>query len=133
MATGFFTTAFGIVEMIMLYGSCLFWMITSALEGIFERKNASRLFDLYFGPTFLITSLIWLIVIFPFDFSYFAAAFPYSLEYLLQWISNIIARVVLILIIIIAVAGLIYSALLRVAVCRACARRAQRAYQSRIK
>jgi hypothetical protein len=43
-STGFFTSKFGILEMIMLYGSQFAWIITGSLDGIFGQRLLSRLF-----------------------------------------------------------------------------------------
>ncbi|MFX0140348.1 MAG: hypothetical protein ACFFDN_42305, partial [Candidatus Hodarchaeota archaeon] len=42
--TGFFTTTFGAVEMVMLYGTLIFWIFTSAVL-LFGLKNLSRNID----------------------------------------------------------------------------------------
>jgi type IV secretory pathway VirB2 component (pilin) len=39
----------------------------------------------------------WLLVVFPFDFTYFADVLPDFLRFLVQWISNDIARVIIVL------------------------------------
>ncbi|MDH5391409.1 MAG: hypothetical protein OEX10_09690, partial [Candidatus Bathyarchaeota archaeon] len=51
---------------------------------------------------------------FPFDFAYFADVLPSFLRFLLQWISNDIARVLMVLGIIAAPVMAIYTAILYV-------------------
>ena len=52
-STGFFTTKFGTVEMIMLYGSWIAWIITSGLEGVLGQRFLSRLFNTFDGIIFI--------------------------------------------------------------------------------
>ena len=105
-STGFFTTEFGTLEMIMLYGNLTAWIITGALEGIFSQRLLSRLFDVFGGVIFITISLAWLLAVFPFEFAYFADVLPDSLRFLVQWISNDIARGIMVLgIIILAIAA----------------------------
>ena len=95
LSTGFFTSKFGLTEMIMLYGSWISLIITSGLEGIFGKRLFSRLFDVFGGIVFIAVATGWLVVVFPFDFMYFADVLPGFLRFLVQWISNDIARILL--------------------------------------
>jgi hypothetical protein len=108
-STGFFTTKFGSLEMIMLYGSLVFWIITAGLEGVLGQRLLSRLFDTFGGIIFAAIATAWLLVVFPFEFTYFADVLPDSLRFLVQWISNDIARVVLVLEVIVYVAAAAYA------------------------
>ena len=96
-STGFFTAAFGTVEMVMLYGSWVAWVITSGLEGVLGQRFLSRLFDTFGGIIFIVVATVWLVVVFPFDFTHFADVLPGFLRFLVQWISNDIARVLMML------------------------------------
>ncbi len=96
-STGFFTATFGTLEMIMLYGSWIAWIITSVLEGVLGQRLLSRLFDTFGGIIFIAVATAWLLVVFPFEFTYFADVLPVILRFLLQWISNDIARVIMVL------------------------------------
>jgi hypothetical protein len=95
LSTGFFTSKFGLTEMIMLYGSWISWIVTSGLEGILGKRFLSRLFDVFGGIIFIAVATGWLVVVFPFDFMYFADVLPGFLRFLVQWISNDIARILL--------------------------------------
>ena len=95
--------------MSLLYGSLVAWIITGSLDGIFGQRLLSRLFDVFFGITFLAFSLAWLLVTAPFDFIYFADVLPESLRFLVQWISNDIARGMMAIGTILLVAAAIYS------------------------
>ena len=91
-STGFFTPKFGTLEMFLLYGSLAAWIITGSLDGILGQRLFSRLFDVFFGIIFLALGLAWLLVTFPFEFAYFANVLPEGFRFLVQWISNDIAR-----------------------------------------
>ncbi|MCW3997008.1 MAG: hypothetical protein NWF10_00365 [Candidatus Bathyarchaeota archaeon] len=96
-STGFFTATFGTIEMIMLYGSWIAWIITAGLEGVLGQRLLSRLFDTFGGIIFIAVATAWLAVVFPFEFAYFADVLPDYLRFLVQWISNDIARIVMLL------------------------------------
>jgi hypothetical protein len=96
-STGFFNEKFGTLEMIMFYGYLVFWIVTAGLEGVLGQRLLSRLFDTFGGILFAAVSTAWLLVVFPFEFAYFADVSPDFLRFLVQWISNDIARVVMVL------------------------------------
>lgn len=106
-STGFFTAEFGTLEQFLFYGYWAVWITTASLEGIFGLRLLSRLFDVFGGIIFLLISTTVLLVIFPFDFVYFADVLPDSLRFLVQWISDDIARVVMM----IGVIGLLFATL----------------------
>jgi hypothetical protein len=108
-STGFFTAKFGTIEMIMLYGSWVCWIITAGLEGVLGQRLLSRLFDTFGGIIFIAVATAWLLVVFPFEFAYFADVLPDSLRFLAQWISNDVARVVMVLYIIAMGAAAVYA------------------------
>ena len=118
-STGFFTARFGTLEMFLFYVSWIAWIVTGALEGLFGRKSLSRDFDAFGGIIFVIVGITWLLVVFPFEFSYLADALPDFLRFLVQWISNDIARVLMILGIIVNLVAGVYSTILRVFVRKA--------------
>lgn len=104
-STGFFTVEFGTLEQFLFYGYWVVWMTTASLEGIFGLRLYSRLFDVFGGIIFLLISTVILLIIFPFDFQYLADVLPESLRFLLEWISDDIARVVMVL----GVIGLLFA------------------------
>jgi hypothetical protein len=116
-STGFFTATFGTLEMLLLYGTLLYWIATSALI-IVGQKNLSRDLDLG-GLFFAAVAVAWLLVVFPFDFAHVADTLPDSLRFLVQWISDDIARVLMALSLIAYLGLAIFSAVLRVSVYRA--------------
>jgi len=117
-STGFFTATFGTLEIILFYGSLIGWIFTGALEGS-GRKNLSRDFDAFGGVYFVTFCIGWLFMVFPFDFTYFADVLPEFLRFLVQWISNDIARVVMVLLIILYLCLAVYSTITRVLVRKA--------------
>jgi hypothetical protein len=119
-STGFFTTAFGMLEMLLLYGSLIEWIAVAVFEA-FGRKNLSRDIDAFGGIIFVTIGGVWLFVVFPFEFAYFADVLPDFLKFLVEWISNDIARVVIVLWIIVNGVAAVYYGILRVFVRKACA------------
>jgi hypothetical protein len=95
--------------MIMLYGNLIAWAITGALEGVLGQRLLSRLFDVFGGIIFITISFVWLLAVFPFEFTYFADVLPNFLRFLVQWISNDIAQVVMVIGIILLVVAAVYS------------------------
>ena len=79
------------------------------MEGVLGLRLHSDLFDV-FGGLILAASFctVWLLVVFPFEFAYFADAVPDSLRFLVQWVSNDIARVLMVLGIIVYLGGAVY-------------------------
>jgi hypothetical protein len=108
-STGFFTSEFGALEALLFYGSIVFGIATTAFRGLFGRKNLARLFDI-FEAIFVAVAVAWLFVVFPFDFAYLANVLPSFLRFLLQWISNDIAKVLMVLGIIVTLVMAIYNA-----------------------
>ena len=116
-STGFFTATFGTLEMLLLYGSLIYWIVTSVVL-LFGCKNLSRDFDIP-GLFFVTIGIAWLFMVFPFDFAYFTDVLPDFLRFLVQWISNDIARVLMVLGIILHLALAVFSTILRVFVRKA--------------
>jgi heme A synthase len=110
-STGFFTAAFDTMEMLMLYGFWGFWIVTSGLEGIFGRRLYSRLVDVFGGIILATIATAWLLVVFPFEFAYFSDVLPEPLRFLVRWITNDIARVLMVLGIIVHLGAAVYSPL----------------------
>jgi hypothetical protein len=118
VSTGFFTPKFSTFEMILLYGVFIYWIITSVLI-LVGQKHPSRDLDSYGGLFFATFAIGWLIVVFPFEFTHFVDLLPDFLRFLLQWISNEIALVLLILLSIIHLILAVYSLILRLYVRKA--------------
>lgn len=117
-STGFFTPKFSTFDMILLYGIPIYWITTSVLI-LIGQKHPSRDLDSYGGLFFAAFAIGWLIAVFPFDFSYFANVLPDFLRFLVQWISNEVAVVLLILLFIAHLILAVYSLILRLYVHKA--------------
>ena len=107
-STGFFTAEYGTLEMLALYGYWAFWIVSAGLEGVLGLRLYSRLFDACGGLIFSTICIAWLLVVFPFEFAYFADVLPESIRFLVQWISNDIARVLMVLAIIVYLGAAVY-------------------------
>jgi uncharacterized membrane protein len=107
-STGFYTSKFDVVEMVMLYGFWVFMITTSGLEGVLGLRLLSRIFDTFGGGVFATIGLAWLLVVFPFEFAHFSDVLPESIRFLFQWISNDVARVIMALGVILLAGALIY-------------------------
>jgi hypothetical protein len=118
LSTGFFTAKFGPLEMLLLYGSLMEWIVIAILEA-FGHKDLSRDIDAYGGIIFVTVGGFWLLVVFPFEFTYFANGLPDFLRFLFQWISNDIARVLIVLWTIFHLFAAVYYGILRVSVRKA--------------
>jgi hypothetical protein len=105
-STGFFTSKFGRLEQFLFYGSLSFGIITSIGKIIVGRKNAIRPLEA-FGALFSFSALLWLLHVFPFDFTYLTDILPEFLQLITIWISNDIAKIFMI----IGIAGSFVTAL----------------------
>lgn len=94
--TGFFTAKFGLLEMFFLYGpifAALGAPIARALNG---RRNPARLLE-GAANLFLLIGSLWLVIVFPFDFSHLADVLPSIIRFVFSWITNDIGKAVMIL------------------------------------
>ncbi len=95
-STGFFTSKFGRLEQFLFYGSLSFGIITSIGKIIIGRKNAIRPLEV-FGEIFRGIALLWLLHVFPFDFTHLTDILPEFLRLITIWISNDIAKIFMII------------------------------------
>lgn len=95
-SSGFFTSRFGSLEQFLFYGSPLFGIITSAGKIIAGRRNTIRPLEA-FGAIFGFGALLWLLHVFPFDFSHLSDVLPGVLRWIAAWITNDIAKVFMML------------------------------------
>jgi hypothetical protein len=110
-STGFFTSKFGIAEIFLFYATLLYGLVENIARFFIRSKNTGRLFDV-FGSVVITIALAWFFVVFPFNFAYVADVLPDFLRFLLQWISNDVARALMILGLIVAPVSAVYQALL---------------------
>ena len=94
--TGFFTSNFGGFEMALLYGSILFSALAPLMRALTGRRNPARPVEAA-GNILFEVSQIWLLILFPFNFSHLSAALPSQLGFLVSWITNDIGRILLVL------------------------------------
>lgn len=93
--TGFFTSSFGATEAFLLYGAILIGNAGPIARLLTGRRNKSRPAEII-ASVFWVVALTWfLMVVFPFDFAHFADVVPDFLAFLVSWITNDIARVLL--------------------------------------
>lgn len=92
--TGFFTSAFGPAEMFFFYGPIIVSTVALVAKAWSSRRNPARLFEAA-SNLFLAVGSLWLLIVFPFNYAHLADALPAALRFLLAWITNDIAAVVL--------------------------------------
>lgn len=93
--SGFFTRKLTTLELFLLFGYWIAWIITATLDSLLNQRLLSRMFDSFGGIIFMALSSLYFCILFPFDFSHFASVLPSSLQFTVSWISNNLARVVL--------------------------------------
>ena len=116
-ATGFFTSNFGAAETFFLYSPIVLFAATVVARIIIGRKNMVRPLDTVLLALVAIGT-VWLYIAFPFEFSHLADVLPDSLRFVLNWISDDIARIVMILQILGSSFFAVYTAILYVYVSR---------------
>ncbi|MEE9163256.1 MAG: hypothetical protein V3U17_00440 [Thermoplasmata archaeon] len=116
-STGFFTSGFGPAEAFLFYLSLLFGLVPTAARIVVGRKNVVRPLDML-NMVLIVVAILWLLWVFPFDFSHLADVLPESLRFLLQWISDDVAKVVMTIAIIATSIRIIYTSVLYVSVRR---------------
>jgi uncharacterized membrane protein HdeD (DUF308 family) len=94
--TGFFTAKFGLLEMVLLYGSILFALIAPIMRALSGRRNPARPLE---AASSLFTAIagLWFLIVFPFNFSHFADTLPTTIRFLFAWITDDIGKIPLIL------------------------------------
>jgi hypothetical protein len=96
LETGFFTERFGPVEMLCLYGPLALSLAAPLTRALYGQRNPAR-------PVEVVTHLcaalagLWLVQVFPFDFTHLADVFPAEFQFLLAWISDGIGKFLLLL------------------------------------
>ena len=96
-STGLFLPTFGPVEALLLYCSifCSVFVVNTAGVDTFGLKKELRFaIDVGGGMLATITTAL-LLLVFPFDFAYFASVVPAPLQFLFSWVTNSVAQDVL--------------------------------------
>lgn len=89
--TGFFTDEFGFIEQIALYIPLLLAIVPASLRFANASRNSTRPLD---AIVVLLQGLgaVWLLIVFPFDYTHLVNSVPAILEGSVEWISNDIGR-----------------------------------------
>jgi hypothetical protein len=96
LETGFFTERFGPVEMLCLYGPLALSLAAPLTRALYGQRNPAR-------PVEVVTHLcaalagLWLLQVFPFDFTRLADVLPAEVQFLLAWMSDGIGKLLLLL------------------------------------
>jgi hypothetical protein len=116
-SSGFFTSKFGPAETFVFYVPVVFGVVTAVAKVVVGRKNMLRPVETCMHACSAVVD-VWMLVVFPFDFSHLADVLPDFLRFLLLWISNDVAKVLLTIGIIGLSAATVYTATLYVFVRR---------------
>lgn len=92
--TGFFTGDSGDLAASLVYLVLAVGMVPPAVRLVAGRRNVARPLEAAGMAVFVVVGL-YLLIVFPFDMSRFAQPLPRSLEFLLDWIPELLARSVL--------------------------------------
>lgn len=89
--TGFFTDDTGplLIYLVLVYG-----MVPSAMRLLLGRRNMARPLEAIGMAIFLVVG-VYLLAAFPFEMSRFAQPLPHSMEFLIEWIPESLAKWVL--------------------------------------
>ena len=93
-STGFFTSDFGGLEAALFYSSGAFGLVPTFVRLFTGRKNPARFFD-GIGSALGFVVVLYLLAVFPFDFAFIAEPLPGGIQFLLDWISNGLAKIVM--------------------------------------
>ncbi len=94
--SGFFTEKFGTAEMFWLYGPILAGIVAPLVRAWTGNRNPARPFEIA-TSLFLAVGSLWLLSVFPFDFSRLAETLPTGLQFALSWITDGVGKLVLLL------------------------------------
>jgi len=94
--TGFFTSKFGNWEMFAFYGSLFLSLVPPLARAWLGRRNPVRPVEA-FCNLFFALALLYLLLVFPFNFAHFADALPVAVRFMFGWLSNDIAKVAMVL------------------------------------
>lgn len=94
--TGFFTAAFGPLEMFFFYGAMLLSLAAPVTRAAAGQRNPARPLEVV-ANLFTAAAALWLLSVFPFDFTHFADALPVELRFSLAWLNNDFGRIPFIL------------------------------------
>jgi hypothetical protein len=93
---GFFTSMFGPPEQFWFFGPMILSLAAPAVRMLVGRRNPARPFEIGANALMAIGA-IWLLHVFPFDFSHLGDALPGNLPVLLNWVPDWLGRIGLVL------------------------------------
>ena len=96
MHTGFFTAGFGTRAAICLFAPIVVSLAPPAVRALTGRRNPARPLEAAANLSLALGTL-YLLIAFPLDFAHLADVFSPSLRFLLSWITDDVARIVMIL------------------------------------
>ncbi len=94
--TGFFTSEFGRLDAVLLFGPLFFGVLPPLVRTLRGRKNIARPWDI-FGSILFVLSSAYFLCAFPFDMAFFALPLPESLRFLIDWVSEDFAKLILVI------------------------------------
>ena len=94
--TGFYTSDFGQLDAVLLFGPLFFGVLPPLVRTLRGRKNIARPWDIVSSMLFVL-SFAYFLCAFPFDMAFFAVPLPESLRFLIDWVSEDIAKWALII------------------------------------
>jgi hypothetical protein len=106
---GFFTSDFEQPEQFWFFAPMLLALVAPTVRLLVGRRNPARPFEII-TDVFMVMGAIWLLRVFPFDFSHLGDALPGALPALLNWIPNWLGKVGLALQLVGGVIALIVTA-----------------------
>lgn len=92
--TGLFTSEFGTVEMVALYGCLFYGYLPPLLRILLRRRNVVRPFEVI-GNGLFIVAASYLLYVFPFDFTQLSVLLPEGLSAVFDWLTDDVAKLIL--------------------------------------
>ncbi len=93
--TGFFTEKFGTMEMLGLYVPIVANLLPPIARALTGRRNPARPFEAA-TSLLLMAGSLWLVIVFPFDYSHLADILPAAIRPLLAWVTDGLGKALLI-------------------------------------
>jgi hypothetical protein len=94
--TGFFTERFGALEMSCVYGPLVLSLVAPITRAVSGRCTPARPLEAL-TDVCMVAAALWLLRVFPFDFTHLADVLPVGLRFSVAWVSDEIGRIVLLL------------------------------------
>jgi hypothetical protein len=83
----FYTSDFDGVDAIIFFGIAFLGVVPGVIKVMMGRKNVARPLDITLSVMVLM-AMAWFLYTFPFDFSYLSEGLPESLQFLLDWMGD---------------------------------------------